>query len=452
MLRILINAYACCPDMGSEQGMAWNFISRIAKFCEVFVITESEYKDVNLAAISYTEDMASVNEYGLSRIECERIHFCFIPAGNSEEETQKIRTMCWNQGTWAFYFYYSRWQMRALSAAREIIESAEASSSGIDVMHQLNMAGFREPGMLYKINEERLSEGIKPIPLVWGPMTGYGSIPFRFMIKGGLKFTAFYSIKNILNDIQLMFHPRVRKMIKASDKLLCATPEMRKGLKRYYRIDAEQFNETACNDNREVKPTIRKRFDDTTHFKILWVGRFIYTKQLDLAIETISRIKDIPGLEFHIVGRGFTDAETEHYRQYAENCGINDVCIWHGQIPNSEVHRIMQESHVFFFSSIFEATSTVILEAIQNYLPIVCFDRCGFGPIVDSEIGIKIPCSSPSHAVSAFAKNLRMLSENRNLLSSMSEHCKEKQIELSWTLKIERLIEIYSDLSERYTS
>lgn len=106
MLRILINAYACCPDMGSEQGMAWNFISRIAKFCEVFVITESEYKDANLAAISYTEDMASVNEYGLSRIECERIHFCFIPAGNSEEETQKIRTMCWNQGTWAFYFYY----------------------------------------------------------------------------------------------------------------------------------------------------------------------------------------------------------------------------------------------------------------------------------------------------------------------------------------------------------
>ena len=68
MLRILINAYACCPDMGSEQGMAWNFISRVAKFCEVFVITESEYKDANLAAISYTEDMASVNEYGFSRI------------------------------------------------------------------------------------------------------------------------------------------------------------------------------------------------------------------------------------------------------------------------------------------------------------------------------------------------------------------------------------------------
>ena len=31
MKKILINAYACCPGMGSEQGMGWNFISGLAK-------------------------------------------------------------------------------------------------------------------------------------------------------------------------------------------------------------------------------------------------------------------------------------------------------------------------------------------------------------------------------------------------------------------------------------
>ena len=43
MLKILINAYACSPGMGSEPGMAWNWVSNLAKFCELFIITEGEF-------------------------------------------------------------------------------------------------------------------------------------------------------------------------------------------------------------------------------------------------------------------------------------------------------------------------------------------------------------------------------------------------------------------------
>ncbi len=31
-MKILINAYACSPGMGSEPGMAWNWVSNLAKF------------------------------------------------------------------------------------------------------------------------------------------------------------------------------------------------------------------------------------------------------------------------------------------------------------------------------------------------------------------------------------------------------------------------------------
>ena len=34
-MKILINAYACSPGMGSEPGMAWNWVSNLAKFCEL---------------------------------------------------------------------------------------------------------------------------------------------------------------------------------------------------------------------------------------------------------------------------------------------------------------------------------------------------------------------------------------------------------------------------------
>ena len=44
-LKVLVNAYACSPNMGSEQGMAWNWCKHLAKYSELFIITESEYKD-----------------------------------------------------------------------------------------------------------------------------------------------------------------------------------------------------------------------------------------------------------------------------------------------------------------------------------------------------------------------------------------------------------------------
>lgn len=43
-MKILINAYACSPNMGSEPGMGWYWIMAQAKECEVFVVTEGEYR------------------------------------------------------------------------------------------------------------------------------------------------------------------------------------------------------------------------------------------------------------------------------------------------------------------------------------------------------------------------------------------------------------------------
>ena len=438
MLRILINAYACCPNMGSEQGMGWNWISNIAKTCEVFVITESEYENVNSRLAENCE------QYGITKEQCDRMHFYFVPAGETEEKSAKIRSMCWNQGTWSFYLKYAKWQEKALAVARKIIDELEKSGSKIDIMHQLNMAGFREPGMLYKINDERKKYGKKRIPLIWGPMTGYGSIPFPFMLSGGLKFTAFYSLKNTLNLLQLVMHPRVRKMVKYSDKLIAATPEMKNGIDTFYNANIEHINETGCvikNDETSFVKTFSKE-----GFKVLWVGRFMYTKQLEIALKVMGQLTNLKDFEFHIVGKGFTDEETLAMRAKAVEYGAEKICHWHGQIPNSEVHKLMQESDIFFFTSIFEATSTVILEAIQNGLPIVCFDRCGFGPIVDDSIGMKIPCKSPKQAVRDFVKAITYLYNHREVLPLMSANCKSKRLELSWDNKMTRLMSFYRNL------
>ena len=406
MLSILINAYACSPNMGSEPGMAWNWCVNLAKHCELHIITEGEFRDkieLTLPALPQGKNM----------------HFYYNPV------SEEIRKMCWNQGDWRFYIYYGKWQKKTLEIAKEIIKQHH-----IDLIHQLNMVGFREPGYLWSIKEK---------PFVWGPIAGLGSIPFSFLKGGGIKFTLFYLIKNQITKLQLKYSSKVNAALKKADILITATPESGDIIQKTHHIESIQINETGCSTKENTSNT---RKEDSS-FDILWVGRFIYTKQLKLALNVIKEIKNLKNIRFHIVGQAFKEEETQTYKSYATTLGIDNICIWHGQIPNNQVMELMRKSHIFFFTSIFEATSTVILEAIQNKLPIVCFDRCGFGPIVDSNIGRKIPLSTPQNAVKDFSREITDLYNHREQLQEMAENCSKKQQELSWENKAKQMVELY---------
>lgn len=45
MINVLLNAYAVSPVWGSEPGLGWNWAINLAKYCNVFVITEGEWRD-----------------------------------------------------------------------------------------------------------------------------------------------------------------------------------------------------------------------------------------------------------------------------------------------------------------------------------------------------------------------------------------------------------------------
>lgn len=412
MLSILINAYACSPNMGSEPGMAWNWCINLAKHCELHIITEGEFKD-NIEKALQTLPQG------------KNMHFYYNPVSD------KVRQMCWNQGDWRFYYYYNKWQKKTLEIANEIIKEYQ-----IDLIHQLNMVGFREPGYLWKIENK---------PFIWGPIAGIGSIPFSFMKDSNLKFKLFYILKNQITALQLRYSSKVNSALKSASLLITATPETGQIIKKIHNIDSIQINETGCSI-KEYTSDIKK---ENTFFDILWVGRFIYTKQLKLALDVINQIKNLKNIRFHIVGQAFNAEETEKYKKYAQTLGIDNICVWYGQIPNNEVLMLMQKSHLFFFTSIFEATSTVILEAIQNKLPIVCFDRCGFGPIVDSSIGRKIQLSTPQNAIIGFAREITELYNHKNLLDTMSNNCIKKQQELSWDNKAKQMVELYNSIVQK---
>ena len=103
-------------------------------------------------------------------------------------------------------------------------------------------------------------------------------------------------------------------------------------------------------------------------------------------------------------------------------------------------------SDVFLFTSVAEGTPHVVLEAIANHLPVLCFDTCGHGDSVNEKVGRKIPISHPDQSVKEFAKQLEYLYFHREVLQTMSENCRQRQMELSWDKKAEEMVRLYNRL------
>lgn len=408
MINILVNAYAISPNWGSEQGMGWNWIINLAKYCHLDVITEGEWR----------EEI----EYVLKNLpQRDNLTFHYLPTSD------KVRKMCWNQGDWRFYGHYRKWQKKALACAKNII-----ADHRIDVIHQLNMVGFREPGYLWQI---------KDIPFVWGPVGGMELMPMTYLKGAPAEQRYFNCLKNILNRLQYNYSPRVKAAIKRADVIISAVKGVQDVIKTVHHKDSILINETGVEI---ISDLVKKESNANEPLRIIWVGKFDFRKQLPIAIRSIIAMNN-KNIEFHICGTG-SEAVTREMHEMAAAGGIGVQCFWHGNVPNKYVKRLMAESDLMLFTSIMEATSTVVLEAVSVGLPIVCFNTCGFGPIVKRFAGITIELSNPDQSVIEFASILDQLYTDRFILNRISEKILLHRQSLTWESKAKQTVEIYKEI------
>lgn len=412
MLHILVNAYAVSPTWGSEPGMGWNWVINLAQYCRVTVITEGEWRREIEAALAELPQRAN-------------LRFIYNPA------SPRVRRMCWNQGDWRFYWHYRRWQRRTLRLARQIV-----ASEHVDAIHQLNMIGFREPGYLWKI---------KNVPFVWGPVGGMELVPTGYLKGDRLRRRLAYKLKNTLNELQYRHHPRVRAAIRRADVVLAAVKGVQDVLRDVYHKPSLLINETGTT----VDAPIAHTGHADSEFRIVWVGRFLPSKLLGLALRAITHTK-APRIKFHIYGTG-DDRTVAEMRLLATRLGIDEQCVWHGKVAHEHILTMMAQSDLMLFTSVMEATSTVVLEAITAGLPVLSFYTCGFGPLVRAFAGVAIDLTTPEESVAEFAAQINYLAAHPTVLSQISQAEIQNRSTLSWDSKARRMVEIYNDIVNKYS-
>ena len=391
-MKVLLVSYACKPFFGSEYAVGWNLFQHLSKLVDVHLITEAGPKQQII-------------------LECKRLNIdvnkiSFIDIGES------WRDACDQQGTWSFYYKYRNWQLQALNVAKEL-----HNETPFDVVHHLNMIGYREPGFMNKLG----------IPFLIGPVGGFGGVKiqyFKYLTNKG----AFIQIVKLILNFLNMFLPRVRKTIMSADKVLSAVPEAQHGLSKWFKVSSEILPETGCG-RFQGGSIERKNF--------IWVGKNVDRKMFSLAALSFINSKWSAQEKLIVLGKF-----KQHERDKWQHKNIQFL----GNIPQSEVYEHLSQSRALLFPSLHEGNPHVVYEAISCATPVICHDCYGMGYNVTDDLGIKIPVRNYASSLEGFTSALNKIDDRATY---MFERDNFHKITLanSWQSKAVQIVEVYKSIS-----
>jgi glycosyltransferase involved in cell wall biosynthesis len=407
-ISVLASVYACGPNWGSEVGMGWNWTQALGKLVDLTVITELGFKD-------------EINKYYKYNGNSNNIKFVYIDAG------ELARKYFWGQGDWRIYPKYKKWQKKSLVVAKELIKN-----NTFDLVHQLNMIGYREPGYLYELD----------LPYVWGPIGGHAQVPLRYLSVMGIKGAIQNLVRNMINHMQMRFHPRVLRAMEKASVLIAATPEDMKCINNIHQRDSHLILESGpLSFKNEI---MFKKLSKPLN--VLWNGIFMPLKAFPLALHAIKLASEHIDIKLTVIGDGECKIL---WKKEADNLGISNLITWTGRITHKEALLITNKADVLLFTSLKEGTPHVVFEAMSFGLPVVCHSICGFGEVVNESCGIKIPVVNPTTSIKGFSSALIRLSNEEGLLEKLSKGALNRIGAFTYEKKAKMVLRLYKRTIEK---
>lgn len=175
------------------------------------------------------------------------------------------------------------------------------------------------------------------------------------------------------------------------------------------------------NDNRSY-PSLDKR-----KIKLLYVGSLTQRKGISYMFDAVKGLEN--DYELTVVGGGDLDEcrvlkeSLQHYHYFPS-------------LPHDKILKLMSESDIFLFPSLFEGFGLVITEAMSQGTPVITTDRtCGPDIITDGENGWIIEAASSD----AIKDLLIRLKSNRNEIVRLGKNARETARTRPWKIYQEEM-------------
>ena len=150
----------------------------------------------------------------------------------------------------------------------------------------------------------------------------------------------------------------------------------------------------------EALARLRAEFARPDENLVLLIGRLVYEKGFQLALEAMPKvIAEVPDTRFLVAGSGTHEAELH---KQAEDLGLMDHGTFLGWIGDDVLHSLYRISDLTVVPSIYEPFGLVALEAMASECPCIAADTGGLREVVPVEgAGLRFRASDPEHLAEA---------------------------------------------------
>ena len=379
-MKLLISAYACAPNRGSEHGSAWNWTSEVARLeHDVTVLVSPAHHDAVLAAADSDPTL-------------RRIRWLFPEV--VRWPLQQGKEPVWERT------YNLLWQRQALQVARTLHREQP-----FDLVHHLTWGGVRAPTFL----------GALGVPMIFGPAGGGETSPAnlrdRFPLRGRI-----LEFARDLSNATIELNPIARQGLRDAAVIFARTSDTKALLSPPLRAKTYVQMELGVTTKQIGEP----RPIRNTPRKLLYAGRLLYWKGVHIAIEAMSRlVAHMPDAHLTIVGNGPEEGRLK--AEIAErNLGANVTFVsW---MPQQQFLRLYDDHDLFVFPSLHDSAGWVVLESFCKGLPVACLNLGGPKDIVTPQSGIVVDTTGldTSGVATRLAEELRALLTDPERLAALS--------------------------------
>ena len=382
-MRVLISAYACEPEAGSEPGLGWNMVQEIAREHQVWVLTSNTHR-------------TPIKEEILQR-PVSGLQFIYLdPIGWTYDWSNEGNRVHWN-----IHLHYYLWQIQAYFVGKDLHQRI-----GFDLVHHVTYARYATPSFL----------SLLPIPFVWGPLGGGEFAPEAFFQSFTFRGQAYEYLRAIAAQFGEL-DPFVKLTARRSTFAFASTEDTAKRLRK---IGARQIVvlPSIALAEEEIHHLVENASQSIPKTIFISVGRLLHWKGFHLGLQAFAKATLPDDAEYWIIGEG---AERERLAELAENLGIDHQVKFLSQLPRSKVLKLLSSGLALVHPSLHESGGFVCLEAMAAGRPVICLDIGGPAMQVTEETGFKISSQTPDQVIQDIAQAMTRVTSDPELWKKMSE-------------------------------
>jgi glycogen(starch) synthase len=168
--------------------------------------------------------------------------------------------------------------------------------------------------------------------------------------------------------------------------------------------------------------TLRAKFAQPDEQLVILVGRLVYEKGFQLALEALPPIIERVGkVRFLVAGSGTHEAEL---KKQAEELGLSEYGTFLGWIGDDVLHSLYRIADLCVIPSLYEPFGLVALEAMASGCPCIVADTGGLREVVPGgdRVGLRFNGGDADHLGVMIERMLTDTELRERLIAEASEH------------------------------